>query len=348
MISVKDFGKTSDGKDIREFTITNGRGMEAVLIEWGATLTSLKVPDKNGNAMDVVLGFDTAREYLNNTQCLGATVGRNANRIAGAKTEIDGVVYTLEENGNGNNLHTHSTRGFHMRLWEGKAEDDSNSVIFYLEDPDMYTGFPGTLEMTVTYRLTEENELLIAYHGVSDKNTIINCTNHSYFNLAGHDSGSAMDQFIQINADRFVPVAPGGIPTGELMSVEGTPFDLRKPIRISDHIDDDHEQLSAMGGYDHSFEIKGENHTMRQAAIAWDEKSGIRMETWTDLPGVQFYCANFLSEGSGKGGAVYGKRHAFCLETNYYPNSANEKNFESPVYGPDKEYNTSTVYKFSV
>ncbi len=347
MISEREFGKTPDGKSIKAFTLTNKNGIEAVVIEWGATLASLLVPDKNGVKADVVLGFDTLEEYMKNDYFLGVTVGRNANRIAGAKATIDGVIYDLVKNDGENNLHTDPEKGFHMRPWEGKAEEGSNSVIFFLEEQDMFTGFPGNLEITVTYRLTDDNELLISYHGVSDKNTILNCTNHSYFNLAGHDSGSAMDQFIQINAERFVAVGNDGIPTGELRKVEGTPFDLRKAVRMSDHIDDDYDQLKAMKGYDHSFEISGEVHKMRLAAVSFDEKSGRRMETLTDLPGVQFYTANFMGDVAGKGNAKYGRRHAFCLETNYFPDSANQESFESPIFGPDKEYNTSTVYKFS-
>ena len=346
-ISVKEFGVTPEGRVIKAFTLSNANGIEATVIERGATLISVMVPDKNGKKEDVVLGFDNLEQYLENEPFFGATVGRSANRVAGAKVEIGGKTYDLDVNDGPNNLHTSFKNGFHKRDWEAQAEENNNAVVFFIEEEDGATGFPGKLNVTVTYRLTEENELLIAYHAVTDKETISNCTNHAYFNLAGHSAGNVKDQIIRINASRYIPVVKGAIPTGEWADVEGTPFDLRKDIRIGEHVDDDNEQLDLVGGYDHTFCIDNADHTMREAAVAFDPVSGRKLTVLTDLPGVQFYTANNMEPCTGKDGAKYDKRDGFCLETGYFPNSANEKNFERPIFGPDKEYKTSTIYKFN-
>lgn len=345
-ISIREFGVCKCGKTINAYTLTNSKGMEATVINYGAILQSLIVPDKNGKKEDVVLGYDTLEPYYDNPCYFGATVGRNANRIKDAKFSIDGAEYTLPVNDGPNNLHSDYDNGMHKRFWEAQVEEGTNSVVFYVEEEDGKNGFPGKLEMTVTYRLTEENELLIAYHGVSDKKTVINCTNHTYFNLAGHSSGNIYAQKLQINASKYTPVVAGAIPTGELASVEGTPFDLRKPLAIGDHADDDFEQLNLTGGYDHNYCIDGADHTMRECAVAVDEASGRKMTVLTDLPGVQFYAGNYVDNVPGKAGAVYGKRSAFCLETQYFPNSMNQEGFESPVFDAGQEYKTSTVYKF--
>ena len=227
-----EYGKLSDGTIVKGFTMKNKNGLSATVIERGAVLLSLMVPDKNGDFADVILGLKDAAAYETNDFFLGATVGRNANRVANACFDIDGEHYDLIKNDGENNLHTHPENGFHARNWEGKAEDTSNSVIFFLEDDGKLTGMPGTFNITVTYRLTDEDELLIAYQGVCDKKTIANCTNHSYFNLAGHNAGSVYDHEIKINASRFCAVVEGAIPTGEWADVAGTPMDLLKSTPI--------------------------------------------------------------------------------------------------------------------
>ena len=343
-----EYGKLSDGTIVKGFTIKNKNGLSATVIERGAALVSLMAPDKDGNFADVVLGLKDAAAYENNNYCLGATVGRNANRIAGACFDIDGIHYELVKNNGENNLHTHPEYGYHRRNWEGKAEEGSDSVIFFLEDDGKLTGMPGIFNITVTYRLTDEDELLIAYHGVGDTKTIANCTNHSYFNLAGHDAGSVYDHEIRINASRFSADKEGAIPTGEWTPVEGTPMDLRKSTRIGEYIDDDYEQLILTKGYDHNYCIDDADHTVREIAQVTEPVSGRVMTVLTDLPGVQFYTANWLEEERGKDGVVYHPRDAFCLETQYFPNSINQEGFERPVVDAGAEYKTSTIYKFSV
>lgn len=347
-ISVKDFGTTTGGEAIKAYVLTNSKGMEATVISYGAILTSLIVPDKNGKKEDVVLGYDTLEPYFENGSFFGVTVGRNANRIKDAKITIDGVVYQLDVNDGPNNLHSHFDNGLHKRVYDVQVEEGTNAVVFYVEEEDGTNGFPGKLELSVTYRLTEDNELLIAYHGVSDKKTVINCTNHTYFNLAGHASGNVHEQYIQIHADKYTPVVPGAIPTGECADVAGTPFDLRKAVKIGAHVDDDFKQLKLVQGYDHNFCINNANHTMRECAVAYDEGTGRRMKVLTDLPGVQFYAGNCIGDTIGKSGVKYTKRSGFCLETQYYPNSMNQEGFESPIIDAGVEYNTSTVYKFDI
>lgn len=345
-ITAKDFGVTKAGERVTAYTISNEKGMSATVINYGAILTSLIVPDKAGNKADVVLGYDTLEPYFDNASYFGATIGRNANRIENAKFSLDGVTYELSVNDGANNLHTHYDNGFHKKVWEAKADESSNAVVFFISEKDGENGFPGNLDISVTYTLSKDNELFISYSGVSDKKTVINCTNHSYFNLAGHDSGNIHNQMIQIFADEIVPVKAGAIPTGELMKVEGTAFDLRKLTRIGDGVDNDEEQLKVVGGYDHNFCINGADHTTRLCAVAKDEKSGRTLEVYTDLPGVQFYAGNFIADTIGKEGAKYSRRHAFCLETQYYPDSVNQKGFEQPFFEAGEEYKTTTCYKF--
>ena len=345
-ITSREFGKLPDGRIVTAYTITNENNMSATVINYGAILTSLMVPDKDGRAEDVVLGYDRLEPYFDNASYFGSTIGRNANRVENAAFTLDGVKYSLAVNDGPNNLHSHYDNGMHKRLWEAKAEEASNAVIFFLQEKDGENGFPGNLDITVTYTLSKDNELFISYSGVSDKKTVINCTNHSYFNLAGHDSGSIHDQYIQIFADSFVPVKPGAIPTGEIRPVEGTPFDLREMKRIGDGVDLEDEQLQVVGGYDHNFCIKDADHTMRLAARAMDKKSGRRMEVYTDLPGVQFYAGNFIADTVGKDNKPYTRRNAFCLETQYYPDSVNQPAFEKPFFEAGEEYKTCTCYKF--
>lgn len=257
-ISKRTFGVTKGGKETFLYTITNKNGMKAAVTNFGAILTQLIVPDAKGGSRDVVLGFDSVTGYEGNDCFFGSTIGRNANRIGGASFEIDGVKYELAANENGNNLHTDKEHGFHKAIWNAEVLEAENAVKFTYRSPDGENGFPGNLDMSVTYTLQEDNAIRIDYDGVSDKKTVINVTNHSYFNLAGHDSGSIHDERVMIKADGFTEILPGAIPTGRTLPVEGTPMDLRLLKRVGDEIDADFEQLTLVGGYDHNWVL--DNH----------------------------------------------------------------------------------------
>jgi aldose 1-epimerase len=338
------FGTTACGKQVNRYFISNSRGLKAGVINYGAILVNLFVPDKDGRARDVVLGYDTLEPYFQNGSFFGATVGPNANRIGGAAFVLDGKKYQLDVNDGVNNLHSHMEKGYHKRVWS--VEEGTDSVVFSLTDEDGSMGFPGNKKISVTYTVTEENELKIHYQAESDKNTIINMTNHTYFNLAGHNSGKIHDHKLQLLASRYTPVVAGAIPTGELAPVAGTPFDFLTAKRIGDDIGADNEQLKLVQGYDHNWVIDGADGTLREFATVTESTSGIVMKAYTDLPGVQFYAGNCIGETTGKEGTVYGPRCGLCLETQYYPDSANKPMFPSAVFGPDRSYDTTTVYKF--
>ncbi len=346
-MSKSAFGSTKDGTAVEMYTIRNARNMEADIVTIGAALRALRVPDRDGNIRDVLLGYDTAEDYQNVRGYLGAVIGRNGNRIAGAKFVIDGVEYRLEENENGNNLHSGS-RGFHSAVWN-VAEADEAHVKLTLRDPDGNQGFPGNMDASITYTLTDEGELVLEYGAVADKKTVANFTNHAYFNLDGHDSGSIEGQELQIMASRYTPVADSeSIPTGELADVGGTPMDFREMTAIGARIGADFDQLAYGGGYDSNYAIDGADGSLRLAARAFSARSGIQMEVYTDCVGIQFYSGNFVGGQSGKGGAAYAKRQGFCLETQYFPNSANERNFKQPFLSPGEAYASTTKYRFSV
>ena len=338
------FGKTKDGKETHLYELVNRNGMKAYVSDFGATLVRLLVPDKDGKMVDVVLGYDDATEYENRGGALGATVGRSANRIGGARIEIGGVTYELEKNDNGNNLHSGEDY-YQKRIWNVEKQSE-NEITFLLHSPDGDQGYPGALDMHVTYTLDDENALNIHYEAVPDKDTVINMTNHSYFNLNGHNSGTALGHKVMLDADCFTPADAESIPTGEIRSVEGTPMDFRSPKRIGDEIDSEWDQLTMVGGYDHNWCLNDFDGNVRLVACAVNPSGTRTMKVYTDLPGVQFYTANGLSERTGKGGANYGRRGAFCLETQYYPDTANEPDFPSAVFGPDREYHTSTIFRF--
>jgi len=338
------FGKTGEGKEVYRYWLENSKGMKAGVINFGAILVNLIVPDANGKADDLVLGYDTLEPYLTNGSFFGATVGPNANRIGGASFTLDGVSYQLDVNDGVNNLHSHMDKGYHKRIWNVTQEKDG--VCFSLEDQDGNMGFPGNKKVSVTYTLTEDNELKIHYQASSDKNTVINMTNHSYFNLAGHGNGKIYDHVLTLNASSYTPIVPGAIPTGEIADVAGTPFDFRMGRRVGQEIDADNEQLKMTKGYDHNWVIDGADGTLRKFAVVSDPVSGRKMEAYTDLPGVQFYAGNSISEHVGKDGATYGARSGLCLETQYYPDTANKPQFPSAVFGPDRKYDSVTIYKF--
>lgn len=344
-ISKKVFGVTKDGKETFLYTISNQNGMKAAVTNFGAILVQLIVPDSKGKSRDVVLGFDSVTGYEGNDCFFGSTIGRNANRIGGAEFELDGTTIHLTANENGNNLHTDFDHGFHKVIWNVELKEAENAVKFTYCSPDGENGFPGNLNMSVTYTLQEDNAIRIDYEGVSDKKTVINVTNHSYFNLGGHDSGSICDERIMIHADGFTEILPGAIPTGKTLPVEGTPMDLRSLKRVGDEIDADFEQLTLVGGYDHNWVLHN-NGKLEQIARVEDDRSGIAMEVYTDLPGVQFYAGNFITPQQGKNGAVYDKRHALCLETQYFPDSVNHPEFPQPVFDAGQVSHTTTIYKF--
>ena len=339
------FGVMPDGTPVDLITLTQGN-LSCELITYGGAVRSLIVPDCDGHPTDVVLGLDTLEDYRSQDKYLGAIVGRYANRIADASFCLNGKEYPLAANNGPNHLHG-GLEGFNSQVWTAESKE-ANRVVLSRISPDGEEGYPGTLSVQVTYTLTDDS-LEIDYQARCDQDTICNLTNHSYFNLAGHNSGLINEQYVQINAASYTPTFPGSIPTGQIMPVDGTPMDLRQACRIGDHVDDDFPQLIMAGGYDHNWVIDGPFGTLRPAAAAWCEETGITMEVLTTMPGVQFYTANFL-EGcpDGKDGALYGNRSAFCLETQYYPDSPHHENFPSPILRAGEIYLHKTIYRFGV
>lgn len=342
-VRVETFGSTSKKEEAVLYTLTNENGMSASITNYGAALVKLNVPDKEGKLRDVVLGYDDVTGYEKGGGSFGAPVGRNANRIGGAVITIQDKTYELEKNDNGNNLHS-GTNYYNKRIWNVGEKTDSK-IEFVLHSPDGDQGYPGTLDMHVTYELTEDNELRLIYDAVPDQDTIINMTNHSYFNLDGHDSGNVLKELVTLDADYFTRADAQSIPTGELVDVTGTPMDFRMPRALGEAIDADYEAVRLGKGYDHNWVLKN-NGKFDKVAQAVSEKSGIVMEVWTDLPGMQMYTANFLDNEHGKNGAVYGIRDAVCFETQYFPDAVHYENFASPICKKGMPYHTVTSYKF--
>ncbi len=343
------FGKTADGADVKIFTLKNAAGMEVRVITYGAIIQSIKAPGRDGQFADVVLGFDNIEGYLGTNPYFGAIVGRYGNRIAKGKFKLDGKEYKLAVNDGANSLHG-GLKGFNKALWTAKAvpgPDPSLELTYVSKDGE--EGYPGNLTEKVTYTLTAANELRIDYSATTDKDTVLNVTNHSYFNLAGQGEGDILGHQMQLQAAKFTPVDGGLIPTGELKSVEGTPFDFRQPTVIGARINNDDEQLKLGKGYDHNFIVDGAPGTLRPAARVTELKSGRVLEVSTTEPGVQFYTGNFLDgTNTGKGGKVYGRRSGFCLETQHFPDSPNHPAFPTTTLKPGAEYKSTTVFKFSV
>jgi aldose 1-epimerase len=343
----RTFGKTPSGETVDLYTLINSKGMEATISTYGGVVVSLKVPDKSGTPGDIVLGFDNFDGYLTPPPYFGAIIGRYGNRIGHGTFTLDGVVYNLPKNDGDNTLHG-GKRSFDKRMWSVK-QADSNSVVLSYVSKDGEEGFPGALSTEVTYKLTDNNEVRIDYSATTDKDTVVNLTNHSYFNLAGQGEGDVLSHQVQIFADRFTPVDKGLIPTGELRNVEGTPFDFRQPHAIGERIESDDEQLKLGQGYDHNFVSNGDGSSLQTAAKVTEAKSGRVMEVLTTEPGVQFYTGNHLDGTiTGKGGKVYGKRSAFCLETQHYPDSPNKPAFPTVLLKPGGQYRSTTVYRFSI
>ena len=339
----KEFGATKNGEKASCYVLKNSKGMEAVVSDFGASLLKLYVPDKDGKTQDVVLGYETLEDYENGGDSLGATVGRVANRIGMAEFELNGKKYELTKNDNGENTLHGGIDFYNKRMWDVKEEDDTH-VVFALVSPDGDQGFPGEVKIEVSYTITEENELKIHYHAIPDQDTLLNMTNHSYFNLSGHASGTAWNAKVWIDADAFTETDAELIPTGTVVPVEGTPMDFRKEKVVEKEVGADYTPLKLAGGYDHNWVLNGKG--FRKAASAESEETGIKMEVYTDLPGIQFYSGNFLAGSKGKEGAVYEKGYGICFETQYFPDAIHKENFESPITKAGEVYDTTTVYKF--
>ena len=339
MLEKEVFGMT-DGYKVFLFTLKNKNGMTVKLTNYSGAIVSILVPDKDGNFEDVVLGYDDLDGYVNGTSCQGALIGRYANRIANAKFTLNGETIQLRANEGTNCLHGGKI-GFNKRIWTVDGTTD-NSVTFGYYSPDGEENFPGNLKVDCTYTLTDDNELKLEYKGKSDADTIVNLTNHSYFNLGGIHSGSVLSQVVQINAEKYTPVDRDLIPTGEMAPVEGTVFDFRKPKPIHADLD-----KTDMIGYDHNF-ILGEPHVMREAAVVYDPNTGREMTVSTDKPAIQFYTAIGLQGEIGKDGVMMKIQTALCLESQYSPDTPNQPNFPGCVLKAGEEYNFTTIYKFGV
>lgn len=339
------FGSIQSGKKATLYILENKNHTVVKVTDFGATLVSVLFADKDGVMKDMVLGYDDAASYEKGTSCFGATIGRNGNRIKDARFTIDGKEWVIEANENNNSLHS-GKNGFNHLMWEMKESGD-NYVTFYHYSPQEEQGFPGNMHVTVTYTLDDEDTVHITYHAKADADTVMNFTNHSYFNLAGHDSGVMLDQKLQLFADAYTPDEDShSIPTGEIAPVAGTPMDFTTMKPIGQDINADFEQLHFTGGYDHNYVLSDKPGAMRQMAKAECDASGIAMDAYTECCGVQLYAGNFIGTQTGKGGVTYGDRHGFCLESQFYPNAVNEKNFPSPVVPANTEYHSETKYHF--
>tara|TARA_B110000116_G_scaffold77464_1_gene67194 strand:- start:1446 stop:2603 length:1158 start_codon:yes stop_codon:yes gene_type:complete len=349
-VSVSDFGQTPQGQQVDEYVLTNANGVEAKIISYGAILRSLVVPDRNGNMEDIVLGYDSLDEYIEASPYFGAIVGRYGNRIANGKFTLDGVDYTLAANNGANHLHG-GQQGFDKVVWSAKSIKEKNAVgveLSYLSK-NGEEGYPGNLNVKVTYLLTSENELQIQYHATTDKATPCNLTHHSYFNLSGDVKKDILDHELWINADYMIPVDDGLIPTGALDPVASTPFDFTQVEKIGSRINSEDIQIIFGGGYDHNWCLNEVDGSLKLQAALYDAQSGRLMEVLTLEPGLQFYSGNFLDGSNvGKGEKVYKHRYGLCLETQHYPDSPNRANFPSTILEPGEAYETKTVYKFSV
>lgn len=340
------YGQTKEGQNVYAYTFENKNGMEMTVLDFGANLLKVIVPDKDGVKRDVVLACESLEAFYQNGSFLCSTVGPSANRIAKAEALIDGVIYKMDVNDGENNLHTDIPNGLNKRMWN--VEELANGIKFTVELKDMEYKLPGNRKMEVTYTLSDNNEIRIDYAATSDKNTIMNPTNHTYFNLDGHESGTILDHTLWLKASHYTPVVAGAIPTGEIASVKGTPMDFTEWKTIGKDIEEDFEQLHLTSGFDHNFVVDDCDGTIQEIAKAKAKNSGITLTVSSDLPGVQFYAGNCIAPETGKNGAKYDKRHGFCLETQFYPDSVHHDNFPSAVFGPERPYQSVTIFKFEV
>jgi aldose 1-epimerase len=345
-ISRQPWGTLPGGRQIDLFTLRNANRIEASITNFGGRLITLKTPDKNGHFEDIALGFDSLGEYVAKNPFFGALVGRYANRIANARFHLDGREYELAKNNGPNSLHGGNI-GFDKVAWEAHPDETAGSLILEYVSKDGEEGYPGNLRATVTYSLSDENALKLEYRATTDKATVLNLTNHSYFNLAGHSDGSIVDHEVQINADRFTPVNENLIPTGELRPVAGSLFDFLLPHRIGERIDAPDQQIGSGKGYDHNYVLNGNGPGLSFAARAHHRESGRVLEVHTTQPGVQFYTGNHLPDRiQGKQGAIYGFRGGFCFETQHFPDGPNQPSFPSVVLRPGEEYRQVTLFRF--
>jgi aldose 1-epimerase len=342
----QSFGKTKDGTEVFAYTLKNKGGMEARITNFGGVVQSLMVPDRNGKMADVVLGFDKLADYEKTGPYFGALIGRYGNRIRNAEFKLDGKTYHLAKNNGPNTLHGGNV-GFDKRVWDVKAASPNSLHLHYLSK-DGEEGFPGNLNVDVVYTVTDNNELKIDYSATTDKDTVLNLTNHSYFNLKGQGNGDILQHKMMINASRFTPVNDTLIPTGELKPVAGTPFDFTKSTEIGARINAKDQQIVYGKGYDHNFVLNGTAGKMRSIATVTEPTTGRVLDVSTDQPGVQFYTGNFLDGTQiGKGGKPYQQRYAFCLETQHFPDSPNQPKFPTTELKPGQKYHSTTIYKFS-
>lgn len=349
-ITKKIFGKLQEGKQAYIFTLCNDRGMIAKISNFGATLVSLIVPDRYGRLEDIVLGYDNLKGYVEGKFFFGAVIGRNANRIKNAEIKINNKIYNLTKNEGGNQLHG-GVKGFHKALWMAKTYVDaegSQCVELSYVSQDGEEGYPGKLNVKVVYRLGNNNELKIDYSAVSDKDTIVNLTNHSYFNLSGHCSGNVLKHEIMIDADKFTVNDKDSVPTGEIRNVEGTPMDFRQTTRIGKNIHSKYDQIAFGRGYDNNWVLNKNEKDLQRAAEVFEPDDGRVMEVYTTKPGIQFYTGNYINECKNcKDNADYGQNSGFCLETQYFPDALNHHNFPSTILKAGKWYKHTTIYRFT-
>jgi len=348
-IKSSEFGQTADGTQVDKYVLSNEIGMQASIITYGAIIQSLLVPDRNGKIEDVTLGYDKLEDYIKDSPYFGAIVGRYGNRIAKGKFSLDGEEYTLAINNGENHLHG-GLKGFDKVIWKAEPLKKEGAVGLKLNylSPDGDEGYPGNLDVTVTYWLNNKNEIEIEYLATTDKPTPCNLTHHSYFNLTGGVKTDILNHELWINADKMTPVDEGLIPTGIFAEVAGTPFDFTKPTKIGARIEQENLQLTNGGGYDHNWCLNDVDGSLKRQASLYDETSGRYMEIFTQEPGLQFYSGNFLDGSNvGKGGKVYAYRNGLCLETQHFPDSPNQTTFPNTILQPGERYETKTVYKFS-
>lgn len=347
-VTSQPFGISSDGHPVMRYLIKNHQ-MEVSVLSYGATISQLKVPDRNGALRDVVLGYDTLKEYEAHTCYFGAVIGRCANRIGGGRFRLNQQEYRLAQN-NGNHCLHGGITGFDRRVWVGEILPDG--VRLSLTSLHNEEGFPGELRVTVDYRLKEDCCLCIHYQALSDRDTICNLTNHSYFNLNGHGLGTASEHVLQIESDYYTPLNSDFVPDGQVLKVDGSPFDFRKPRLLGAGLSSHHPQIQLAGGYDHNFALRSfpsrDGQSPFLAACACSAESGIHMETFTTMPGVQLYTPNYKEEMAGKDGRVYQGRCAFCLETQYFPNALAYGHWKKPILLSGEPYLHTTTYRFSI
>ncbi len=336
------FGTTKDLNRVYKFTVLNNRGTEVDIINYGATVTSFRIKDNLGKTHDIVLGYDSLDDYENGDKFFGSTIGRCANRISNSSFRINDKIYNLENNEGDNHLHG-GENGFHRKIWDYKVEE--RVVIFTYISEDMEEGYPGRCTLKVEFTLTDDNELCINYIGKTNKDTILNPTNHCYFNLNGHNDGSILKHSLTVNANSYTPIESDGIPKGKIYKVENTPFDLRTPKSIQEVISRESKQLFYGKGLDHNFCINGKENTLRLGAILEDDSRERRLMVYTTLPGIQIYTGNNIGRENGKGNSTYLDNSGICLETQYYPDSINIDEFQSPILKAGEVYKSTTIYK---